>query len=47
MIACVNSVYDIVNEKKVLRETIYSYWDEESHSYKSIKPESIKEILWD
>jgi len=47
MIVCVNSAYDIVNEKKVLREIIYSYWDEESHSYKSIKPESIKEILWD
>jgi len=47
MIACVNSVYDIVNEKKVLRGTSYSFWDEESSDWKNINPEIVKEIYWD
>ena len=45
MIACVETVYDIVNEKKVLRETIY--WDRESSDWKNINPEIIKEIIWE
>jgi len=43
-LACENSVFDIVDGKKVLRESIYSYWDDKSHSRKTLKPEVIRDI---
>ena len=43
-LACENSVFDIIDGNKVLRESIYTYWDDESHSLKTLKPEIIRDI---